>query len=80
MSINCQNYRQSRSWQSVIWCEYCWSYSLVHYDISALVTGKLDNDMFLQEESLWACLAAMAAYAKQLEVAEVAYAAIDEVC
>jgi len=32
-----------------------------------------------QEESLWACLAAMAAYAKQLEVAEVAYAAIDEV-
>jgi len=33
-----------------------------------------------QEESLWACLAAMAAYAKQLEVAEVAYAAIDEVC
>ena len=41
------------------------------------------SNMFLllcrQEESLWACLAAMAAYAKQLEVAEVAYAAIDEV-
>jgi len=34
----------------------------------------------VQEESLWACLAAMAAYSKQLEVAEVAYAAIDEVC
>ena len=30
-------------------------------------------------DSLWACLAAMAAYAKELVTAEVAYAAIDEV-
>ncbi len=33
----------------------------------------------LQEDSLWACLAAMAAYSKELATAEVAYAAIDEV-
>ena len=29
---------------------------------------------------LWACLATMAAYAKDLNTAETAYAAIDEVC
>ena len=33
----------------------------------------------LQDETLWACVAAMAAYAKELETAEIAYAAIDEV-
>ena len=33
----------------------------------------------IQDESLWACLAGMAAYAKDLSTAEVAYAAIDEV-
>lgn len=33
---------------------------------------------FARDESLWACLAAMAAYHKQLSTAEVAYAAIDE--
>lgn len=35
--------------------------------------------LIFQDESLWACLAAMAAYHKQLATAEVAYAAIDEV-
>ena len=35
--------------------------------------------LIFQEDSLWACLAAMAAYAKELATAEVAYAAIDEV-
>ncbi|XP_078693127.1 intraflagellar transport protein 80 homolog isoform X4 [Branchiostoma floridae x Branchiostoma belcheri] len=34
---------------------------------------------FVKDEALWACLAAMAAYAKDLNTAEVAYAAIDEV-
>ena len=43
------------------------------------VSQKLFSPLCHQEESLWACLAAMAAYSKQLEVAEVAYAAIDEV-
>lgn len=38
------------------------------------------NFLIFQDESLWACLAAMAAYHKQLATAEVAYAAIDEVC
>lgn len=33
---------------------------------------------FVKEESLWACLASMAAYGKELATAEVAYAAIDE--
>ncbi|KAK2150951.1 hypothetical protein LSH36_381g02111 [Paralvinella palmiformis] len=33
---------------------------------------------FVKEDSLWACLAVMAAYAKELSTAEVAYAAIDE--
>ena len=33
----------------------------------------------MQENHLWACLAGMAAYAKDLATAEVAYAAIDEV-
>ena len=32
-----------------------------------------------QNETLWACLAAMAAYGKELSTAEIAYAAIDEV-
>lgn len=39
----------------------------------------LTNLLTLQEDSLWACLAAMAAYAKELGTAEIAYAAIDEV-
>jgi len=34
---------------------------------------------FVKDNSLWACLAAMSAYAKDLSTAEVAYAAIDEV-
>ena len=34
---------------------------------------------YFQEENLWACLAAMATYAKDLNTAEVAYAAIKEV-
>ena len=34
----------------------------------------------LQDPVLWACLATMAAYAKDLNTAETAYAAIDEVC
>ena len=34
----------------------------------------------LKEENVWACLAAMATYAKDLNTAEVAYAAIKEVC
>ncbi|KAK2191278.1 hypothetical protein NP493_56g04017 [Ridgeia piscesae] len=34
---------------------------------------------FVKDETLWACVAAMAAYAKELETAEIAYAAIDEV-
>lgn len=33
---------------------------------------------FVKEDSLWACLAVMSAYAKELATAEVAYAAIDE--
>lgn len=33
----------------------------------------------LQDEKLWATLAAMAAYAKNLNTAEIAYGAIDEV-
>ena len=33
-----------------------------------------------QDTVLWACLATMAAYAKDLNTAETAYAAIDEVC
>lgn len=33
---------------------------------------------FVKEESLWACLAGMAAYAKEFATAEIAYAAIDE--
>ena len=36
--------------------------------------------VFLQDTVLWACLATMAAYAKDLNTAETAYAAIDEVC
>ena len=36
--------------------------------------------LFLQDTVLWACLATMAAYAKDLNTAETAYAAIDEVC
>ena len=32
-----------------------------------------------QDETLWACLAAMSAYAKELSTAEIAYAAIEEV-
>ncbi len=39
----------------------------------------LDLILCVQEDSLWACLAAMAAYAKELSTAEIAYAAIDEV-
>lgn len=35
--------------------------------------------MYFQEENVWACLAAMATYAKDLNTAEVAYAAIQEV-
>ena len=35
--------------------------------------------LFLQDTVLWACLATMAAYAKDLNTAETAYAAIDEV-
>lgn len=35
---------------------------------------------FFQDNVLWACLATMAAYAKDLNTAETAYAAIDEVC
>ena len=34
---------------------------------------------FFQDETLWACLAAMSAYAKELSTAEIAYAAIEEV-
>lgn len=34
---------------------------------------------FVKDPSLWACLAAMSAYAKDLMTAEVAYAALDEV-
>ena len=34
---------------------------------------------FVKDPSLWSCLAAMSAYAKDLSTAEVAYAAIDEV-
>ena len=45
--------------------------------------GKWDDAVrlcrFVKDESLWACLAGMATYAKQLEIAEVSYAAIDEV-
>lgn len=33
---------------------------------------------FVKDDSLWAMLAAMATHAKQLETAEVAYAAINE--
>jgi len=44
--------------------------------------GKWDDAVrlcrFVKDESLWACLAGMATYAKQLEIAEVSYAAIDE--
>ncbi|XP_050395102.1 intraflagellar transport protein 80 homolog [Patella vulgata] len=35
---------------------------------------------FVKDDSLWSCLAAMAAYSKDLNTAEVAYAAIKEVC
>ena len=35
---------------------------------------------FIQDKTLWACLATMAAYGKELNTAEIAYAAIDEVC
>ena len=34
---------------------------------------------YLQDDILWACLAAMSAYAKDLNTAEVSYAAILEV-
>ena len=57
----------------------------VHFDIFDLqllyLTAITSICIFLfsQEDSLWACLAAMAAYAKELATAEVAYAAIDEV-
>jgi len=33
-----------------------------------------------QDDSLWACLAGMAATHKELSTAEIAYAAIEEVC
>eukprot|EP00794_Sanderia_malayensis_P011126 gene11126-12297_t len=33
---------------------------------------------FVKDETLWACLAAMAAYGKELSTAEIAYAAIEE--
>ena len=57
----------------------------VHFDIFDLQllylksTTTISIFLFFQEDSLWACLAAMAAYAKELATAEVAYAAIDEV-
>ena len=34
----------------------------------------------VQEPAIWACLAGMAACARELNTAEVAYAAINEVC
>jgi len=44
--------------------------------------SKWDNAVrlcrFVKEESLWACLAGMAAFHKELSTAEIAYAAIDE--
>lgn len=36
-------------------------------------------DSGLQDENLWATLAGMATYAKNLQTAEIAYSAIDEV-
>ncbi|ELT96334.1 hypothetical protein CAPTEDRAFT_168411 [Capitella teleta] len=53
--------------------------SILH---NCVTLGRWDDAVrlcrFVKEESLWACLAAMAAYGKQLGTAEVAYAAIDE--
>ena len=43
---------------------------------------KLFQNLFfflIQDDSLWACLAGMAAAHKELSTAEIAYAAIDEV-
>ena len=40
---------------------------------------KIDSIFALKDDSLWACLAAMSAYAKELSTAEIAYAAIEEV-
>ena len=34
---------------------------------------------FAKDEILWSCLAAMSAFAKEFETAEIAYAAIDQV-
>ncbi|XP_005092728.1 intraflagellar transport protein 80 homolog [Aplysia californica] len=49
---------------------------------SFVMNGKWDDAVrlcrFVKEENLWACLAAMATYAKDLNTAEVAYAAIKE--
>ena len=54
-----------------------------------LILTQLDNSSLLhlwlymffspQDQALWACLAAMGSYAKELNTVEVAYAAIDAV-
>ncbi|CAG0918271.1 unnamed protein product, partial [Notodromas monacha] len=55
-------------------------YALVLHEYS--LTGKWEAAVrlcrFVKDETLWACLAAMATNAKDLTTAEVAYAAIDE--
>lgn len=36
-------------------------------------------NLLIQDDTLWACLATMAAYGKELNTAEIAYAAINQV-
>ena len=52
----------------------------VTHDKSQFLCCCCNVSLILQEEVLWSCLAAMAAYAKELNTAEVAYAAIKEAC
>ena len=48
-----------------------------------ICSGRWDDAVrlcrFVKDPTLWCCLAAMSAYAKDLTTAEVAYAAINEV-
>jgi intraflagellar transport protein 80 len=59
--------------------------SALHKYVSAKGSGKgaWDNAIrlcrFVKDAQMWACLASMAAGAKELDAAEIAYAAIDEV-
>lgn len=68
------------------WCCHCmriFNFCLIDMKLFHYCSGRWDDAVrlcrFVKDTSLWSCLAAMSAYAKDLSTAEVAYAAIDEV-